>query len=224
MSHPHRSLRALNDEWSSLRSTTREHVAAWSAAHAELRGCRDLDDLLAAIAADPDAVLRRLLALGATGDGLAHRVVLQTMLGKMVRMAASDPRHGFDDHLAELWLGIAAYPLANRPCRIAANLAWDVRKRLAGRPSATPVDPDRLTSIAAPPPDDEPSAERVLAEAERLGLIDRLTCATLRVVYAEGRSSARAAEVLGTSPEMVRWRCSRGLRRLSGHSRALSLV
>lgn len=224
MSHPHRSLRALNDEWTGLCSTTREHVAAWSLAHAEFRDCHDLDDLLVAIAADPDAVLGRLLALGAAGDGLAHRVVLQTMLGKMVRLAASDRRHGVDDHLAELWLGIAAYPLANRPCRIAANLAWDVRKRLAARPSAMPVDPDRLTSIATPDRLDEPSAERVLAEAERLGLIDRLTCVTLRVVYAEGRSSASAADVLGTSPEMVRWRCSRGLRRLSRHSRALSLA
>lgn len=199
-------------------------VRSWADTHAELSGCAQLDDVLTAITRAPDDVLGRLLALGASGDPLAHRVVLQTMLGKVVLLAASDQLAGVDDHLAELWLGIAAYPLEARPHRIAANLAWDVRKRVRARRFPAPVDPDRLVGVAAPTEPEEPGAAQVLAEAERLGLIDRSTHATLRAVYAEGRTSARAADVLGTSPEVVRWRCSRALRRLAGHAQALTLA
>ena len=217
----HPSIRSLNREWRSLIESSGAALRTWACLHPALASCADLDEVLAAIRMEPDALLAGLLARGATGDALAHRVVLQTMLGSVVRLAAADPRHGVDDYLAELWLGIVTYPLVRRPRSIAANLALDARKRVWARERALPVDPVTLALVPAPAPEPEPSVPGVLAEAERLGLIDARTRLTLRVVYGEGLRSAQAAGVLATTPEVVRWRCSRALRRLAAHAEAL---
>ena len=54
----------------------------------------------------------------------------------------------------------------------------------------------------------------VLAAGVRLGIIDPRTRRTLEAVYVERRTSAAAAQVLGTSADAVRWRCSKGIRAL----------
>ena len=164
---------------------------------------------------DPDAVLLALLRLHADGDLCAGRVVVQLMLPKMVLMALRHERATLDDHLAALWECICAYPLGRRTTKVAANLALDTLKSVSdasGRP--------RLTLVPCPPdlPDaagrvgHDPDGPEVLAAASRLGLIDSLTRRTLECVYVEGRSSREAASELGMSPDVVRWRCSKGVR------------
>jgi DNA-directed RNA polymerase specialized sigma24 family protein len=41
-------------------------------------------------------------------------------------------------------------------------------------------------------------------------------------VYVAGLTSAQAASLLGSTPELVRWRCSRALRKLAAHAELLA--
>ncbi|MCW5951072.1 MAG: hypothetical protein KIT69_02275, partial [Propionibacteriaceae bacterium] len=179
----------------------------------------DLAGVLASVRAAPDAVLAALLRCG---DATAHRVVLQTMLGRAVLDAARDPLHDLGDYVAELWLGIATYPLSRRPSRIAANLALDTRKRVRGRRLVRPVDPVRLANSVQRADDADPSlAGLVLAEAHRAALITADTERALRLVYTEGLGTGQAAAVLGVAPAALRQRCARAVRRLAAHAREL---
>jgi len=54
--------------------------------------------------------------------------VLQTLIGRMVRMAQRDPRSTIEDYVAALWCMINSYPRSRRPVRIAANLSTDTLK------------------------------------------------------------------------------------------------
>ena len=75
------------------------------------------------------------------GNQAAGRVVLQALIGRMVRMAQRDPRAGIDDYLARLCCVINSYPLQRRPAR----QAWrGSRRRTWGWTRAT-----RLTGSAA---------------------------------------------------------------------------
>ena len=198
---------ALNEEWRAVRA---EDATSWAAREPSLTGARDLADVLALVRERPDEVLGALLRLGAAGDPRAHRVVFQALLGKVVLVCSRRPGT-LPDGLSELWLAIAEYPLERRPRAIAVNLAWAVHRRLPRPLPARPwgdLDPAGV-------PSDGPDAAATLGEALRLGLIDEQTHRTLWTVYVAGRTSAEAAAVLGTTPELVRWRCSRALRRLS---------
>jgi hypothetical protein len=205
------ALDALNSEWQGLLPRSSRQLAEWTRNEPALTGADDLDGLLDLIRRHPDDVLAALLRLGATGHPLAHRVVLQTMLGMVVRCCAGRPAL-LPEAISELWLAIVDYPLERRPRAIAANLAWTVRRALhAVQPPAPP-----------PPEPDEPDATSVLADARRLGLIDEVTHRTLWTVYVAGLSSQQAADALGTTAATVRWRCSTALRRLSREARLLA--
>lgn len=208
-----RTLTTLNQEWLEL-SGTEHPPAAWQGSEPTLSGAEGLDGVLELIRRTPDEVLAALLRLGAAGDGLAHRVILQAMLGMAVRACRGRPEI-LPDAVAELWLAIAEYPLATRPRSIAANLAWTVRRHLCAASAPLPM-PE-----AAEPAEDV-DGPATLAEARRLGLIDELTHRTLWTVYVAGLTSAQAATVLGCTPDLVRWRCSRALRRLSAHAELLA--
>ena len=91
-------------------------------------------------ARDPDPVLGRSAWPSPwTATSLAGRVVLQTMLGKVVRLAQAHPDVAVDDFVSALWCRIRTYPLTRRPRRIAANLALDTRKDALGRLAHPPV-------------------------------------------------------------------------------------
>ena len=207
------TLRELNLEWAGLIPATAATVADWTRRRPSLQPAGDLGQLLEVIRARPDEAMAALLSLGREGDRLAWRVVLQAMLGKVVLLCRSRPDR-FDETVSELWLAIAEYPLDRRPRSIAANLTWTIRRRLAETSRAPEVRPE------VPEPD--ATAEATLATARRLRLIDAETHRTLWLVYVAGLTSARAAAVLGTTPELVRYRCSRTLRRLAGHAELLS--
>jgi len=201
------ALTALNSEWATLVAGPVGQLGDWAAAEPALAGVADLDGVLDLIRNKPDDVLAALLRLGAAGDPLAHRVVLQSMLGMLVR-ACSGRAGLLPEAMSELWLAIAEYPVERRPRSIAANLAWAVRRRLRSVP--------QLGQPAPEPP--EPGAAAVLAEARQFGLIDDVTHHTLWLVYVAGMTSQQAGLALGTTAGAVRWRCSHALRRLAGRA------
>lgn len=211
MAARHPALRALNSEWQVLLPTSVGQLMEWALTEPVLAGADDLDGVLDLIRQHPDDALAALLRLGAGGRTLAHRVVLQTMLGMVARLCAGRPAL-LPEAISELWLAIVDYPLDRRPRAIAANLAWTVRRSLH---TATPPPPP-------PPQPRDPDAASVLADARRLGLIDEVTHRTLWTVYVAGLTSQQAADVLGTTAGAVRWRCSNALRRLAGRARLLA--
>ena len=121
---------ALNRDWSVLADRHRGLVARWALRDEAFIDCVSLDDVLFAVQLRPDAVLRALLTEVSKGDELAGRVVLQAMIGRMVRMAIRDPKASIDEYISALWCQIQNYPLASRPNRVAANLSMDTFKSL----------------------------------------------------------------------------------------------
>ncbi len=207
-------VRSLNTEWRCLADAPTP--ADWSVAAATL------GDVLRGVADDPDARLGELLRRHAAGDPLAGRVVLQALLGKLIRLAAQDARHGVDDYVAECWLRLADYPLTRRPRRIAANLALDTRLRVRAGDHRRPlVDAVPLDEISVPPRLDVPT---LLRAATRLGLIDRDAGACLYAVYGLGLRSHEAASWLRISAAAVRARNAHSIRRLVPHAATLAAL
>lgn len=202
------TLASLNSEWAELVQAS-PPPATWQERD-PLQGIRSLDEVLEQIRQAPDATLSVLLDLGARGDQLAWRAVFQAMLPKAVRLS-----HGREDRLteavSELWVAIADYPLARRPRSIAANLSWTLQRALTPKPEALMV-----------PTSPGPDADQTLGRARALGLIDAIHHQTLWLVYVAGMTSAAAADELGISAELVRYRCSRSVRRLAGQAELLA--
>jgi len=229
---------ALNQEWCRIDSEQGVAVADWARRHAVLSTCTSANQVLNVVrSSDSDAALRVLLAATAAGEQLAGRVVLQSMLGRMVQMAHRDARAGVDDYVAALWCQIGTYPLARRPARIAANLALDTLKavhrehRWLVRGEVTTWPPgvllDELFNVVRGQvaPDghhSDPDARAVLAAARSLKLIDDAATSILTSVYLDGLSGAEAARRHGTSAGSIRVRCSRAVGRLSRSAAALS--
>ncbi len=244
---------ALNAEWALLRDDParagygRAEIRRWPTIHPALAGCATPADVLAAIRADPDPLLGALIAVhqdsrrpgsaaGPGGQELAARIVLQTMLGKLVTMARRDRRHAVEDYVGRLWERIGTYPLNRRPRRIAANLALDTLKavtrdradieRNGGWIPCPTTDLDRtgmrLLNAGDVGDTADLTARRVLRSAQQLGLIDDATRRLLWSVYADGLTSAEAAARHRLSPATVRFRCSRAIRTLARHSGRLT--
>jgi hypothetical protein len=222
---------ALNREWRELGQGHQETARRWSARHRALVRCGSFDEILQAAWLDPDAVLGALLAEVASGDQLAARVVLQSMIGRMVQMALRDRRAGIDDYISALWCQIRTYPLSNRPQRIAANLSLDTLKAVSserrwlkqGEVSTWP--PESFLGEAFEAllmggvAENEPlRADQVLRRGRRLDLIDDPTLSLLRGVYVEGLSGDAAARRHHTSAGTVRVRCGRAVARLAAHA------
>lgn len=236
----------LNREWDDLRDdlATARTVGAWSVRQPALAGCTSLSDVEARVAAasrtDADAVLLALLELAADHEAeegpsarLAGRTVLQLMLGKAVRIAASNA--GRDDrealeHLAvaALWDVIATYPIHRRRQRVAANLSMDTLRQVVGELSSdrheSPVDPEtmsrhgaeRSTPELAEPVDLE--VLEVLAWGVDHGAISRADAALLTGIYCtdpDGPTGPEIAAGFGISWAAARQRCSRAARKLA---------
>ena len=103
---------ALNRDWDELVDRHRGSVRGWSRRHGPLAECRSLTEVLLAARGQADAVLGALLTEVSRGDHLAARVLVQAMLGRMVRMAGRDSSAGVDDYVSALWCRIFTYPLA----------------------------------------------------------------------------------------------------------------
>jgi len=221
---------ALDHEWSELDHAHRSAPVGWAARHLVLAGCTDLDQVLAVVRTDPDGGLAALLAEAAAGDGLAGRVVLQSMIGRLVQLARRDAQAGVDDYVSAMWCVIRTYPLARRPVRIAANLALDTLKavcrehRWVVRGEVTTWPPGELLDeilhgagavcVDADGADDL-DGPKVLAFARHLNLIDAAAQELLTSVYLEGLSGVEAARRHGSTAGSVRVRCSRAVGRLA---------
>lgn len=228
-----RIVNALNADWGALALNHHDRVERWAAEHSVLVGCHDLVDVLDEVRGNPDGVLFALLSEDAAGDAIAGRVILQAMLGKVVKLTLRDSRRPADDYVGAIWCLIRTYPLHARPTRIAANLALDALKAVSQEAQSTRrflelvtlepgarleqlhaeavarVDADHNAEIAAM------TANRVIATADKLGLIDLRTREVLLSVYSDGLSGRDAAELHQTSHAMIRFRCSRAVRRLA---------
>jgi DNA-directed RNA polymerase specialized sigma24 family protein len=230
---------ALDREWHELVTSHRAAATCWGDRHVALALCQSLDDILAAIKLNSDPVLGALLTEVSTGDRLAGRVVLQSLIGRMVRMAQRDRRAGVEDYLAALWCVINSYPLNRRPVRIAANLSLDTLKAVTTEhrwlrrcevtlwPSSEsleellePVSLDGSAYYALPPVDVE--VARVLEAGSLLSVIDDSEAALLQSIYADGISGDRAARRFHLSEGTVRVRCSKAVRRLAAHAAELA--
>jgi hypothetical protein len=230
---------ALNDDWRELVHRDRGMVQRWSQRHAALATCDSLDDILSAAQLKSDATLSALLTEVSSGEMLAGRVVLQSMLGRLVRMAQRDRQARIDDYIAALWCVARTYPLAARPVRIAANMSMDAFKavyrerRWLGQGVVTPWPPHRFVDVlvrgelAGPgqlPDSDEAEATAtgVLDAGCRLHLIDEPTRGLLHSIYVDGLSSAEAARRHLTSPGSARVRSSKAVKRLAAHAAELA--
>jgi hypothetical protein len=227
---------ALNREWHELVSSPGVAASCWGDRHVALASCRSLDDILSAVKVNSDPALGALLSEVSSGDRLAGRVVLQSQLGRMVRMAQRDPRSSVEDYLAALWGVINSYPLSRRPVRIAANLSLDALKAVTndhqwlrrGVVTLWPPSSGSLEELLEPvrldgsPYDSLPSVDvevaRVLQAGCLLSLIDDSEAVLLHSIYADGISGDRAARRFHLSAGTVRVRCSRAVRRLATHS------
>ena len=182
-------------------------------------------------------MLAALLRESSEGSLLAARTVLQTMLGKVVLMASSDPATGTHAYVVAMWERIRTYPIDRRPTHIAGNLALDARK-LARRERcrdrrATPWPPgasfaelvDRQLARDEIDHGHEVAmltAGDIIKAALELELIDADAGALLGTVYADGVSSGEVGRQLLISPQLVRQRCSTVVRRLADHADELA--
>jgi hypothetical protein len=229
---PYSIVGALNRDWDELVHRHRGSLPCWSRRHKVLVGFESLDDLLTAAQGRADAILGALLTEVSNGDELAGRVVLQALMGRIVRMAGRDPSAGVDDYVAALWCQIQTYPLAKRPVRIAANLSMDALKAVhaerrwlsGGEVTLWPPEmfwEERHRASPSWAIGREPqslSAASVLRAGRDRALIDDPTHALLVSIYVDELTGSEAAERLWTSPASVRVRCSRAVRRLAAHA------
>lgn len=182
-----------------------------------------------------DETLHELLRAAQLGDVLAARTVLQSLLGRLVQMAARDPRSPVDDYVAAAWCVLARYPLAARPVRIAANLALDTLKAVRRESDGWSRGGGSLPWLAGG--ELEPLAEqearrrdldhgaaarldavRVIEAGRRLRLLDEPAGRLLEQVYVRGLSGAEAARRHGSTAGSVRVRCSRAVQVLAAHA------
>src|SRR4029453_855267 len=202
---------ALDQEWRELVASQRTAVRRWADRYEVFTPSRTLDDVLSLTKVNSDAVLLALLTeVSRDDDHLAARVVLQTLVGRMVRMAQRDPRGSTEDYLAAMWCVINSYPLSRRPARIAATLSLDTLKSVSNdhrwlRPGDVMLWPssESLKELLAPvgldgsPYDSLPSGDtevrRVLEAGRLLSLIETSDAILLQRIYAEGWSGDRTA-------------------------------
>ena len=235
---PYGIVDALNAEWRELVQSTADALPGWARLHDALAEAGGLDDLVARAGRGEDRVLSPLLVEAHRGNGLAARMVLQAMLGRLVRMAGRDPRSPVDDYVGALWCVLARYPLAARPSRIGANLALDTLKTVCRDRGTTSRDVVLCLPGARLEPLLEQGSQRatldhaaglralgaaeVIEAGRRLRLIDEGTGRLLSDVYVHGLDGREAAARGGTSAGSLRVRCSRAVRRLAAHAAELA--
>ena len=135
--------RRYNAEWAGLAALAVPE--AWGAVDA-FAACVTLADVHAQVGGDrdlvPDGADQALAALVglAQCDTVAARVVLQRLLAPLVAIAHRRCGPGrpaaelFDELVAQAWIVARTYPLARRPCKVAANLVRDTEYQLLTRP------------------------------------------------------------------------------------------
>ena len=230
----------LNAEWDHLCAdpATAAAVRAWAGAHPVLTGCTDLQAVERQVARASrelaDGVLLALLRLGHRGDELARRTVLQLMLGKAIRIAASHtgrdaPATLEDAAITALWTVIASYPVDRRTSKVAANIAMDTLRLTvadhAHQHHETPTTPDDLHRVDVPHQTMPPDLELIelLVWAVDTKTVTAQDASLVMDVYVPGPGcdgGADAAQRHGLSWAAARQRCSRAVRKIAVAVRA----
>jgi len=174
-------------------------------------------------AADSDALVAGALRAAQAGERDAGRAVLHLLLPRLVGLACRDAHHELADYLAAAWLRLMDFPVERRPHALLTNLALDTLKHL----SRTYERQHRAVSVRleSPRPDTEPlNADALITRAGRAGWLAPASVPVLRSVYCDGLTGREAASRHATSPEMVRYRCSTGVKALRAHRDELLLA
>lgn len=215
----------LNSEWTLLADALDQGCSGWAPRCLPLSDCHTPAQVLEAIRSAPDTVLGFLLGRYQAGEHVAGRIVLQAMLGKLVRMSytgvAAEEVHALNDLVAHMWCQIACYPLGRRPHSVAANLALDTLKAARKewlRAGEVPAPPAAI--VAELESREKPAveeidwrSEEIIAAAFRRSLITETTRDILVAVYgSEGLSGASAAARWNCSPAAIRTRCTTAVR------------
>ncbi len=214
----------LNAEWELLSTTD---VSSWSAEEPSLVQCTTADEVLSMIPRRPNQVLLFLVQQTQAGNSLAGRIVVQTMIGKLIRMSNSGRARSIPtadvDLVASLWERIATLPLTGTLNNVAARLALDTlnaTQQLWNREEISWIAPEvaaKLHIDSRPEDEEDPvSGSEVLAMGEQW--MEPEDAEVLRLLYGQGASVAEAATMLDVSPQKVYRRRKVGLSVLREHA------
>ena len=196
-------VKQLNREWEEIASSQ----ASWLPEGVTLRMAYD------AIRFNPDKVLLELIAACQAGYGLAGRVIIQTLLGKIITMSRSHPSTNVSAMVSSLWIRISTYPTARRSSHVAANLVLDTLK--------DSLRETRVLDYLQLPRVDPYDASDVIQAAWELDLASPESLTIVEAVYAQGLSVREVAELHSLTPAAVRRRCSDTVAKLRGHRESL---
>ena len=199
-----------------------------------IRLSNPLADIYDLVCQRDDSVTAALIRLARAGEQLAGRVILQSILPKLMSISRRDYRHSFDDYLSYAWETIVCFPIDDRNQALLVNLSLDCLKKLS-RASASALREVPSIWLSQPETDvssqpmwyqDQASTSKstvdaLLAWVDGAGLVPKASLAAIRSVYSDGLSSREAALVHGSNPEMVRYRCSSAIKKLRAHRQEL---
>lgn len=208
-------LARLECEWRHTRLRHDAMAVEWGLRHPALEGCTTLDEVVATCRDDNDAAVLALVVQAQRGCPVAGRTLLRALTPLFEGLARRDPRADLGDYLGACWPVLMARS-TERCHGVLAGLALDTRRALVReRAGLWVVSPSGDHEPQAPVERAyEPDADQVLASARRLRLLPAPSMEVMSSVYLDGLSGADAAARHGISADMVRYRCSSGMRRL----------
>ena len=171
-----------------------------------------------------DQTLTHLLVSCQSGDTHAGERVLAAMAFPLASMARRSVQTELAHFVSAAWFVIEGFN-TTRTHKVMTNLLLDTLKQ---------VTRDRVSrwderSLPHPNPelwrqehrDEGVTAAELIAAARRLHLIDERTTSILQAVYLRGLTGRETAALVGDSPEMVRYRCSRAMKTMRAHQQEL---
>lgn len=169
-----------------------------------------------------DAALLQLLRLCQEGEKWAGQRVLAAMAFPLASMARRCHQSELAHFVSAAWFVIEGFN-RERSEEVMTNLLLDTLKQVT-RDRVQRWDRRILPLIGEPPqPEEEDSlnASELIAAAQRLELIDEQTTRILQSVYLRGLSGQETAQLVGSSHDMVRYRCSSARKVLRANQRVL---
>ncbi len=223
----HHLLADLDSEWAAIRSQHDSIVSSWSLSHPALAGVNDLGGIVARCRGGDDEATAALINLAQRPDPVAGHCLLQILLPSLVRLSGRHRGADLGSYVGACWLVISSWP-ARRRHHLVTALAWQTRRVVVRELRQTP-----LLAPALPDPRDHPAlhdreeppefaARAVIHAAREQELVPAESLRALEAVYAAGLSGREAAEQLGMSHDMVRYRCSSAVRMLRRHREHLA--
>ena len=174
-----------------------------------------------------DVALIALVRRCQGGDTAAGEQLLSVMAFRLGQLCRSSHQIRMAHLVSAAWFVISGYN-CDRSSKVLTNLVLDCLKQVT-RDRVERWDerrdqytqPDELPWVEAGR-EHEAEVRALLQQARETRVLDPATSEALEAVYAQGLSSREAGEQLRQSPEMVRYRCSRGVRKLREHRDSLA--